>query len=623
MYNLGTLKIQNLFSHKNTVVDFKQFVTTMIYGKNNDDEGCDSNGSGKSGILEGICIALTGDTFREDVTREEFINDEEKSCFISLSLVNPVLSKKILIERTFHRKASAENRLFINDEQITLVNDINQEIEKEIGISKTDLLKYFIIGEDNSKSFLTTTDSEKKKIISRFSKIDKLDIVLEKVNEDYKELKVIAEESIEEMNKIDSNIELINIQIQNEKKAALERIKKDGDTYDVLIKERQQELFSVKQQKSKNNQSLIILNKKIEGFLSVEEEIKKLRQLRREIEENKEKKEGQHQVLLNELVIYENKIKHEIVCPNCSHNFIVNEELSIEDIKKNITQLKVKIEKAKLEIEKYKQKKKLISQDVESFEEKQLEYKSLIQEKKHHLQEKQRTEESIQNIESVIQRLQREKLSKQKETLSNNKVLLSLNEQLKLKRSESEELNNFFQSEIEPKRAMFEYWLLHFSRKGFATYLANKVIKNIEGMINYSLNNYNINFSILINGFTRLKSGEIRDKIDVFILKDGFKPKKFSRLSSGEKARSNISTILALHKLINLSTDGRGLNFLGIDESFDKGLDFIGQKSSLEILEKSGVTTLLISHSNNDIGAKHKMFIEKTNDVSRVLNSIV
>jgi DNA repair exonuclease SbcCD ATPase subunit len=144
----------------------------MVYGQNLTDPGMDSNGSGKSGLIEGITLAITGKTCR-DVSREEFVNIDEDFTFVELSLENKITKvNNLVIKRWIDKKKSARIEIWENNElnkEITSVNEANSRIFELIGISREDLLHFFIIGQGTNYSFLSSGDSEQKNIISRLT----------------------------------------------------------------------------------------------------------------------------------------------------------------------------------------------------------------------------------------------------------------------------------------------------------------------------------------------------------------------------------------------------------------------------------------------------------------------
>ena len=66
-----------------------------------------------------------------------------------------------------------------------------------------------------------------------------------------------------------------------------------------------------------------------------------------------------------------------------------------------------------------------------------------------------------------------------------------------------------------------------------------------------------------------------------------------------------------------MSTNGRGLNLLCLDECFP-GIDTTGQENIIKILEKMGITILMITQNVSDnFNNENKLYVVKSGDVSR------
>jgi DNA repair exonuclease SbcCD ATPase subunit len=175
MWHPKRIKFQNLFAHVDSEYVFNQGVCTVIFGENRDDEDCENNGAGKSTMFEAISLALTGKSLR-DIDKEIFINYDAEDCRIEFELNNDVIGKTLKIVRQFFRGGkSAKVEVWENDEQnkqITSVNEANQHIIDLIGISREDLLRYFVISQDNAYTFFKAGDVEKKEVLNRITSAD-------------------------------------------------------------------------------------------------------------------------------------------------------------------------------------------------------------------------------------------------------------------------------------------------------------------------------------------------------------------------------------------------------------------------------------------------------------------
>lgn len=150
----------------------------------------------------------------------------------------------------------------------------------------------------------------------------------------------------------------------------------------------------------------------------------------------------------------------------------------------------------------------------------------------------------------------------------------------------------------------------------FKTHLANSKIEALSQITNEFLEAINSDIRISFSGFTVLKSGKIRDKISISLIRDGVDCGSFDKFSEGEKARANLANILALHKLTNVNCeDGKGLDLLVLDEILE-ACDEAGLASMFEALNHLQITSLVVSHGNIAENYPYKLIINKQNDIS-------
>lgn len=150
----------------------------------------------------------------------------------------------------------------------------------------------------------------------------------------------------------------------------------------------------------------------------------------------------------------------------------------------------------------------------------------------------------------------------------------------------------------------------------FKTYLANMKIDALSQMTNEFLEAIGSDIRISFSGFTVLKSGKIRDKISISLIRDGVDCGSFDKFSEGEKARANLANILALHKLTNVNCpDDNGLDLLVLDEILE-ACDEAGLANMFEALNKLQITSLVVSHGNIAENYPYKLIVNKKNDIS-------
>ena len=609
--------IHNLFSHKSTIYKFENNKCVLVYGKNSTDTGADSNGSGKSGLIEAITLALTGGTCR-DVDKEDFINQDGTDCIVEFHLDNRFLNKELFIKRQFFKGSKAskvtifENKV-LND-QITSVNEANKRIYELIGINREDLLNYFIIGQNSNHSFFTANDVEKKAIIARFtnsSTIDGLIGKLEKEKSKYDgEIVKIVEEILKIQGRIEFGTEQLEYQKENFEKDIKAKIKDLNEEYAEYIDEISAFKKAIKSATSAQRGLEDELSKLVVVDIEdLEKKIKNLKSLNSENDNNIDEAKKE-------------KSKYEIIlsgtqqCPKCKTEFLPKSEFSIKELKRMI----VEIDELLVECDNYTTStKKSIDKlklKVDLANEVNDKIKKLKRQINFYKEDNIVAEKGLKKVEDKAEHLIGD-IQKEKDKLESNSVIAKLKADLKengqnLKNKEGE------LDVINLKTEDFKFWIYNFGKKGFQTYLANQSIKTIEGCVNSNLRKMNTNLAVLINGYTLLKSGELREKIDISILRDGKSQGSYEKYSGGEKGRINVAGIVGLHKLINLSTTTGGLNLLCLDEIFE-GLDNQGQKEALKILNATGITTIVISHQNTSVGYENELWVEKIKGESILL----
>ncbi|NDV80853.1 SMC family ATPase [Bacteroides sp. 51] len=152
----------------------------------------------------------------------------------------------------------------------------------------------------------------------------------------------------------------------------------------------------------------------------------------------------------------------------------------------------------------------------------------------------------------------------------------------------------------------------------FRTYLANTKIEALSKITNEFLEEIGSDIRIRFSGYTYLKSGKVREKISVSLVRSGIDSGSFGKFSAGEAARVNLATILAMQKLINANCDDdKGLNLLVLDEILE-AVDEDGLANMFEALNSLSLTALVVSHGNIAESYPHKIKIIKENGESYI-----
>ena len=231
MWKLKSIEAENLCAFRSLAYTLQQGVTTLIFGNNKDNDSQQSNGAGKSALLECIAVGLTGSPLRK-IRTEEIINDAAEQCRIILHLANDASNEELIIARSIPRKGASTVacKLYRGGEPVTTdeavqhsVDAYNKYILEKLGITRDELLNNFILSKYRYEDFLSSSDKEKKEIINRFSNGILVDEAIARVEEDIEPLSSEQQKIDLELAGIDGRIEMLQEQIAKEVAAGEER----------------------------------------------------------------------------------------------------------------------------------------------------------------------------------------------------------------------------------------------------------------------------------------------------------------------------------------------------------------------------------------------------------------
>ena len=231
MWKLKSIEAENMCAFRSLAYTLQQGVTTLIFGNNKDNDSQQSNGAGKSALLECIAVGLTGSPLRK-IRSEEIINDAAEQCCITLHLANDASNEELIIARSIPRKGASTVacKLYRGGELVTTdeavqhsVDAYNKYILEKLGITRDELLNNFILSKYRYEDFLSSSDKEKKEIINRFSNGILVDEAIARVEEDIEPLSSEQQKIDLELAGIDGRIEMLQEQIAKEVAAGEER----------------------------------------------------------------------------------------------------------------------------------------------------------------------------------------------------------------------------------------------------------------------------------------------------------------------------------------------------------------------------------------------------------------
>lgn len=771
MWHLKSIHANNLCSFLELSYAPKQGAATLIFGNNLDSDSQNSNGSGKSALIEAIAIGLTGEPLRK-VNVDEIINDTKDEAVISIVLTNDVLGEQMTVNRRLSRKQPQQIQIVkqfgpydTDTEEVSqaTVADYNKYILDQIGLSKEDIFGNFILTARKYKSFLASSDKEKKELINRFSNGVMVDQSIEELHADMEPIETELKEADKEVATCTGRVEALNTEIEkainesSERRATnesriknweglivqkrtdirtindaineideslgdldelddvmqeLEKSDKDANAVLDVIEDRfktnglalitdyAQEMKALDAQLktvSQNAKEAVIKAKELHGLLEQAEEdytqtcaklkvqseknetnrtecaqrLEKLTKAVQRLQNKADTLNNDERTKKREATTLENQLAGIIQCPKCKHEFTLNIQLDIEAARKSLKMVRDAIVqigndlianneeynktvadgKNQREIETtLENERRRIKQDSDKadqiLKEARLAYAqqeakvenansqlTLVKDKLSKIRKcifdevfeiidsaYKRRENQIKTLEEDINTIKGsitsyEKAIENAKNVSEDDILTSL------KKSQSDyqqalqqavEVKNKVEGRLNELKAQELYFI------EFKTYLANTKINAISQITNEFLETIGSDIRVALSGYTILKSGKVRDKISVSLLRDGVDCGSFEKFSAGERVRVELASILSMNQLTNLNCeDGKGLDLLIADEVLDSA-DEQGLASVFKALNQTQITSLVVSHGLTNEGYPNKITVTKSNGVSSI-----
>ena len=280
MWKLKNIEAENLCAFRHLSYTLQQGVTTLIFGDNRDNESQQSNGAGKSVLLECIAVGITGSPLRK-IRSEEIINDAAEECRIELRLTNDFSGEELSVARRIPRKGASTVACMLwrdgkeaeTDEAVQpSVDAYNWYILDKLGITRDELLNNFILSKYRYADFLSSSDKEKKEIINRFSNGILVDEAIARVEEDIDPLSDEQQRINLELAGIDGRIGMLQEQIDRETAAREER----GRTREARIAELEAAIAAKREQIRVHKEEMAGIGSAMEKVRQADEALQEL-----------------------------------------------------------------------------------------------------------------------------------------------------------------------------------------------------------------------------------------------------------------------------------------------------------------------------------------------------------
>lgn len=642
----------------------------LIQGINKTEvEEAESNGSGKSSLREALNYVLGLPTFGDTIT--DFINTvtNAKFCKVYQSFNNTLSKQKLEITRTTPLKGSTILKIELDGvdqkDKFATVRDGDKLIIELIGISKEDLQNHYIISKEKFISFFSSSDTKVKELISRFSNFDKVDGVEDVVQEDIDELEKDLSLLNDEKNKLIGKLELLQEELTKELEIDLTETKNEQvlelnnqiSTCELEIKQVDElaikcleNTIVLKQEKEVAQKAVDVLENELLSLkeISFEKEIGLVKEEKKEVLILSDDVNSQNVEIQNNIKEYtkfkievETTIEGAIKCPKCLHEFIPNDEVSVEEAKKTLpaileelrdfegkiikndeqlteisgilAEYNTKLSGYEVKITEFTEYKTNLTTNVATAKSNVLDVDSKIKNSEIELEDLEK--QNIRNVND-IERIQEEiKILESKELETREK---EINEKIDILVKEDLEFDELVQNQKD-KIFIKEQWIHRF--KKFRSSLANESLGVIQGYANMHLQKMKSSLSIILEGYKLKKDGKVSEKITPTVLRNGIKEGSgnYKKCSGGERGKIDLAvSVLAMQDLINNSCHTGGLALIWTDETTDS-IDGRGLENIVKSTDYLGIPCLITSHVKHESVHENILTIEKVNGISKII----
>ena len=576
MITLKRLKWNNCFSYgDNNELDLDSSNVTQIIGK---------NGMGKSSIpliIEEVLYNKNSKGIKKADIPNRYINDGYD---IHLTFTK----EDVLYEVIVIRKASIKVKLLKDGEDISSHTATNtyKTLQDILGIDFKTFSQLVYQNTNSSLQFLTATDTNRKKFLIDLLHLEEYVVLFEVFKEASRQINATISEvnatiaTIEKWlhdNKLGSTtiLPMLNLEIDTTE---------DEETLRSLLLEF--ENISEKNKKIKNNNSYKDLFKQININKVNEIDASELLSY-----DSLQTEDGSIKASINS----SNKLLEKLLrlgdkCPTC-------EQTVDKGFKKDLIQAEID------NVEDAKEKSDSISREIKRIKTNNSEYNTKVSIQKdwedlysridHSLSSEQVDGDELSSrITGVRERIRTAKnklgeIAKENESRTKNNTRIQIiqeqteafKESLKKAEDQVSKHNKIFINLEILKKA--------FSTNGLLAYKIENLVKELEELVN----TYLAEFS---DGRFTLEFVVSNDKLNVQITDNG-KIVDILALSSGELARVNTATLIAIRKLMSSISKSR-LNILFLDEVVSV-LDDLGREKLVEVLtEEENLNTYVVSH---------------------------
>jgi DNA repair exonuclease SbcCD ATPase subunit len=612
-----TLKVQNFLSFgEMQTLDLSNPGFYLIQGINHavrDNVEGDSNGAGKSSLLDGILLSLFNKVSK-DLKLEKIINEQvKKDCMVELEF--ELGADTYIIERWLKKDGKKDALYLYKGDKTNLISSANktdtqEQIEALIQFNYKTFINAIMMTQEQISGFISSDPSKKKEIIENILQLNLLTkyntIASQKRKITQKEYDILYSQEMNAVNLINTIRSTLQAYVDscNEKKKLNQKeitlLQSQLDTLSEID-------IALEKQKIKDNETNVKLDNELSSKLEAEKTV--LSSLTSGLKTNQDSlnnyntliagnadfsTEDEEEELSDEVSSLKLAIEHKDHCPTCDN--------TIETVKFDVWK-KAKLRRIKSIQDSINNKKDMAAKAADSkgeWTKKAEELREVIKKLNVNIA---KSKENIQKLEqekanitliNTMDIVELENLEGRKSTLSatiNEKKKFNpmdkvyVEGQMKELTARKEEKANLEHDtkKLRKRLQILKWWEDSFSSKKNS--MKSWCINNIIGYFNERIKYY---VERMFYGTVSLHLD--RDLNEVVTTKN--RDRTYEQYSGGEKSRLNLSILFALNDLVRSSAVD--INILFLDEVLSNYLDAPGIATTLEILKDMGNTGVYI-----------------------------
>lgn len=596
MITIATMSVQNFLSFGKAEFDFREAGLTFVEGENLDDDSANSNGSGKSAMIDALVWCLFGTTLRGYENDEVVHRKVGDDCLVEVTV--EIAGKEYVIARARrHSKLKNSLRVYADDkEDVELsgasATETQEIVEKLLGCSKRTFMSSVVFGQDRGYRFSSLTDKEQKEILDEVLGVERFAQACAQARSKTASIGIALDTATRDLERAEEARD----QVAEEVASLREKDKSFESDRKGKIKEQREKLTKAKEWVKKNATDHTDKLK-----LAVEKALKHLDAVEKELAV-RNKKATDAKVARAGLKPKVDELRVQLAehtalsgdCPTCGQHIDQTQyDRVLFGLKKKLTAAAAAYEKAD----------EIVSERDSALDEIQRECTGA---RGTALSAQKALNEAIGETANLIAWKRRVKDHEERiaELEKETNPYSALAERVETKRKKyvkEAELLTVQVTEEEARLKLAEFWVSAFGAKGLRSLLLDSSLPllNEEAMrISRAVTGGTI--KVEFSATSDLKSGKTVDKFEVRV-DNKYGAGSYLGNSAGERAKADLCVGLALQRLV-ASRSSASFNLCFFDEVFDH-LDGAAHERVVDVLSEIDKESVFVVSHNDDLKA--------------------